>query len=317
VTYDRIFDVLVVGGGPAGLSAALMLGRSRRSVLVVDAGEPRNAPADGVHGLLGLEGTPPLEVLARGREEVRAYGVELLPGRAVEAGGSLDEGFAVTLEDGTTVRGRRLVVATGLVDELPDVPGVRERWGHEVLHCPYCHGWEVRDRCIGVLATGAHAAHQALLFRQLSGDVTVLQHTAPPPGEEQAEQLAARGIAVVEGEVVRLTLAGDGRVDGAELADGTVLPFDAVVVGPRMVARSAVLAGLGLQARPHPMGAAFGEEVEADATGATGVPGVWVAGNVAALHHTVVAAAAAGSWTGAQVNADLVQEEARAAVVAA
>ena len=201
-------DVVVIGGGAAGLSGAVTLARARRSVLVVDDGTPRNAPADGVHGILGQEGVSPLELLVRGRAELAGYGGALRTGRVVAAARE-DDGFVVTLDDGTTERARRLLVATGLVDDLPDVPGLRERWGHDVLHCPYCHGWEVRDQPIGVLATSERAVHQALLFRQWSDDVVLLQHTAPEPTPEQAEQLAARGIRVVPGVVVGG--AGDRR----------------------------------------------------------------------------------------------------------
>jgi len=154
------YDVVVVGGGAAGLGGALMLGRSRRSVLVVDAGEPRNAPASGVHGFLTRDGVSPAALLQVGREEVRGYGARVLDGRVASAE-SVDGGFTVTLEDGRRVGARRLLVTTGLVDELPDVPGVRERWGRDVLHCPYCHGWEVRDQPIGVLASGPMAVHRA------------------------------------------------------------------------------------------------------------------------------------------------------------
>ncbi len=150
----REVDVLVVGGGPAGLSAALVLGRSRRSVLVVDAGEPRNAPADALHEFLSRDGTPPQELLEVGRAEVARYGVDSHAGRAVSASRAGDR-FRVGLDGGGTVLARRLVVSTGLVDELPQVPGLAERWGRDVLHCPYCHGWEVRDQAIGVLATAA------------------------------------------------------------------------------------------------------------------------------------------------------------------
>jgi thioredoxin reductase len=142
------YDVVVVGGGAAGLSGALILGRARRSVLVVDAGEPRNAPASGVHGFLTRDGMVPAELLRVGRAEVRRYGGRVLEGGRVASATAVDGGFAVALEDGRRVGARRLLVATGLVDELPDVPGIRERWGRDVLHCPYCHGWEVRDRAI-------------------------------------------------------------------------------------------------------------------------------------------------------------------------
>ncbi|MBC8091565.1 MAG: NAD(P)/FAD-dependent oxidoreductase, partial [Pseudonocardia sp.] len=220
----------------------------------------------------------------------------------------------VRLADGSSVRARRLLVATGLVDELPVVPGLRERWGRDVLHCPYCHGYEVRDRAIGILATGPMAAHQAQLFRQLSADVTLFLHTAPQPTDEQWEQLAARGISVVDGVVAAIEVADD-RLTGVRLASGEVIALDAVVVGPRFTAR--VPDGLGLESTEVVMGGhVVGSQIDADATGATAVPGVWVAGNVADMRAQVVSSAAAGLWTAANINMDLIDEEIRAAVAA-
>src|SRR5258708_8890484 len=193
------YEVVVAGGGRAGLNGALMLARSRRSVVVIDAGAPRNAPATGVHGLIGREGTSPAELLERGRAEVRSYGGHVVTGE-VSAVAPGDDGFEVALADGRTVRARRLLVTTGLVDELPDIPGLRDRWGRDVVHCPYCHGWEVRDQAIGVLATGPLSVHQALLFRQLSDDVMFFPDTRPLAGEE-ARQLAAHRIRSVDGQV--------------------------------------------------------------------------------------------------------------------
>ncbi|MGP3976188.1 NAD(P)/FAD-dependent oxidoreductase [Streptomyces sp. 8N114] len=322
------YDVVVIGGGAAGLNGALMLARARRSVVVIDGGAPRNAPAAGVHGLLGHDGVPPAELLEQGRAEVRRYGGHVLPGEveavtraeAGPAGAHQDAppargeaGFAVDLADGRTVRARRLLVATGLVDEPPEVPGLRERWGRDVVHCPYCHGWEVRDRAIGVLAGGPMTVHQALLFRQLSADVVVFSHTLPPPAGEEAEQLAARGIRVVDGEVAALEIVED-RLAGVRLADGTLVGREALAVAPRMSARAAFLAPLGLRPVPHPAG--IGEYLPADPTGRTDVPGVWVAGNVTELSAQVGTAAAAGAGAGAQINADLVAEETRQAVAA-
>lgn len=278
---------------------------------MIDAGEPRNAPAAGVHGLLGREGTPPAELLARGRDEVRGYGGEITSGE-VDAVSGDGGGFVVALTDGRTVRARRVLVATGLVDELPDIPGLRERWGRDVVHCPYCHGWEIRDEAIGVLATGPMSVHQALLFRQLSQDVTYFAHSGPP-APEQAEELAARDIRVVDGPVAGLEIADD-RITGVRLADGTVVARTAVAVGSRMVARAGFLAGLGLLPVPHPSG--MGEYLPADPAGRTDVPGVWVAGNVADLAAQVGSAAAAGAVAGAQINADLIAEETRWAVAA-
>jgi thioredoxin reductase len=306
------YDVVVVGGGAAGLSGALMLARARRSVVAIDAGAPRNAPAAGVHGLLAREGTPPGELLERGRTEVRGYGGQVVTGEVVAAAREAD-GFTVALSDGRSVRARRLLVTTGLVDELPDVGGLRERWGRDVIHCPYCHGWEVRDQPIGVLATGPMSVHQALLFRQWSTDVTFFSHTMPSPTGAEAERLAARGIRVVDGEVEALEVVED-RLVGLRLSDGTVVPRTAVAVQSRMVARGAVLASLGLQPAPHPSGA--GEYIPADPTGRIEVPGVWLAGNVTDLVAQVGAAAAAGAGAAAQINADLIAEETDQAVAA-
>jgi thioredoxin reductase len=305
-TMQNNYEVIVIGGGAAGLSGALMLARSRRSVLVVDAGAPRNAPADGVHGLLGREGMSPLELLERGRAEVRSYGAEVVTGEVTGAARDGD-GFTVTLADGRAVRARRLLVTTGLVDELPPVDGLRERWGRDVVHCPYCHGWEVRDQAIGVLATGPMSVHQALLFRQLSPDVTLLLNGHPRPSGEEGRQLAARGVRLVEGEVAALEIADD-RLVGLRLRDGTLVARDAVAVATRMVARAGFLAELGLKPVEHPAG--MGEYLPADPSGQTEVPGVWAAGNVSDLSAQVGGAAAAGALAGARINYDLVTEEA-------
>ncbi len=309
------YDVIVIGGGAAGLSGALALARSRRRVLVVDDGAPRNATADAVHNYLGHDGTPPGELLARGRAEITGYGAEIRDGRVV-AVERTDGGFVAELADTERVAARRLLVATGLVDELPDVAGLAQRWGRDVLHCPYCHGWEVRDRRIGVLATGPMTVHQAQLFRQLSDRVTVLRHTAPDFTDDEWDGLAARGIEVVEGEVVAVVVADD-RLTGVLLRDGRVVELDAVTVGLRVAARSTVLDGLGLAAEEFQMGgASLGTVVPADARGATAVPGVWVAGNVTDPAATVPVAAAAGLTAGGQINADLVAEDVRRAVAA-
>jgi thioredoxin reductase len=312
---EQQYDVVVIGGGAAGLSAALALSRARRSVLVVDSGTPRNAPAGHVHNYLGREGTPPGELLAAGRAEVAGYGGEVISGEAVAARPD-DGGFVVELADGRSVWGRRLLVTTGLVDELPDIPGLRERWGRDVLHCPYCHGWEVRDQPIGVLATNPFGVHQALLWRQWTADVTLFLHTGPEPSDEEWEHLAARGIDVVSGEVAGLETTGD-RLSGVRLASGQVVPRDALVVAPRFTARSGLLASLGLAVVEQEMnGVVHGSAVPADAGGATTVPGVWVAGNVTDLRAQVISSAAAGLATAAAINGDLIAEDTRNAMAA-
>ncbi|GGK99666.1 putative FAD-dependent pyridine nucleotide-disulphide oxidoreductase [Planomonospora parontospora subsp. parontospora] len=312
----RRYEVVVVGGGAAGLSGALTLARARRSVLVIDSGSPRNAPAEGVHTYLGREGLPPAELLATGRREVTGYGGEIAEGTAVTAERLADGGFRVVLDDGSSVVADRLLVTTGLVDELPDVPGLAERWGREVLHCPYCHGWEVRDQAIGILAVGPLAVHQALMWRQWSREVTLFQHTAPAFTAEEYEQLAARDVTVVDGKVTGLEVTGD-RLTGMTLADGRTVPCRAVVTTARLAARGGVLAGLGLEPVDTEMaGHVVGSRIDADPFGATRVPGVWVAGNVTSPVDTVIAAAAAGVRAGAAINADLTAEATRRAVAA-
>lgn len=314
------YDVVVIGGGAAGLSGALALVRSRRSVLVIDAGQPRNAPAAHMHNYLSRDGTPPLELLAIGRAEVTGYGGRIIEGNVAtiqRLDGQQDRGgFQVMLTDNSSVYARRLLVATGLVDELPDVPGVAERWGRDVIHCPYCHGWEVRDQAIGILSTGPSAVHQALLFRQLSDDVVLFQHTAPPLSEEQVEQLTARNITIVDGEVSALEVRDD-RLTGVRLRSGEFVSRQAIVVAPRVVARAALLHTLGLETTDLEVaGHIVGSYVPAEANGATKVPGVWVAGNVTKPMDQVIAAAAAGLMAGATINADLIAEETARAVAA-
>ncbi|RLV51132.1 NAD(P)/FAD-dependent oxidoreductase [Nocardioides mangrovicus] len=303
-------DVIVIGGGAAGLSGALMLGRSRRDVLVLDAGEQRNRSAEGVHGFVTRDGLPPAELVRIGTEEVAGYGVQMRPATATSAR-AVDGGFEVSLAVGGAVTARRLLVTTGAVDELPDVPGLREQWGRHVVHCPYCHGWEVRDEPIAVLATGPAAAHQALLFSQLSDRVSLLTD-----GHDVADLdlVRAAGVRVVEGQVARI-LAEGSQLTGVEVA-GSVLPVTTVAVASKVVARSTVLEALGAETADLEMGGQLvARHVVADpVTRETSVPGVYAAGNVAEPMAQVVGAAAAGAMAGAVINMALVQEDVRAAV---
>ncbi|MER6009429.1 NAD(P)/FAD-dependent oxidoreductase [Streptomyces bluensis] len=307
---ERTWDVVVAGGGAAGLSAALNLARVRRSVLVINAGEPRNALAVdvGAHGILGRDGISPLELLRLGREEVASYGGRVVAGRVEQIRRDGAE-FSVVTEDGHRVRARRVLVTTGLVDELPDVPGLAERWGRDVLHCVYCHGWEIRDTPIGVL----DSFHQALLFRQMSEDVTLFRHTGAELTDGQWEQLAGLGVAVVDGAVAGLEVDGEDRLAGVRLTSGRVVPVRELVVAPRFVARAGFLDGLGLVVREHPMG--VGEQLHVDGSGFTGVPGVWAAGNVSDVFAGVPAAAAAGVTAAAAIHMDLLTADARAAAL--
>ncbi|GHF06400.1 oxidoreductase [Streptomyces morookaense] len=303
----------MVGGGLAGLGAALTLGRARRSVLVIDAGHPRNAPAAHSHGYLTRDGTPPLELLRLGRQEVRGYGGRVIEG-TVETIARLDDGrFRLTTGEGTSHLARRALVTTGLVDRYPRIPGLHDRWGRDVVHCPYCFGWEYRDRALAVLGTGPGAAAQALMWRQWSEDVVLFQHTAPEPTEEEQARLAARGVTVVPGEVAAVEV-DDDRVVGIRLASGEVRPREVIVIGPRFEFRHELLDPLGVKAVEHPLG--IGRQAEADLSGFTGVPGVWVAGNVLDVTAGVMQSAASGVTAAAALNADLTADDAARAVLA-
>ncbi|GAB3541470.1 NAD(P)/FAD-dependent oxidoreductase [Arthrobacter tecti] len=258
----------------------------------------------------------PVELLKIGRTEVESYGGTIIPGTVINAAHDDDPRyrFRTTLEDGTVLRSRRLLLTTGLTDQLPDIPGLREHWGRDVIHCPFCHGWEVRDRAIGILATSPMALHQALLFRQWSSRITLFLNNTIEPNETEWEQFAARGITVVDGAVTNLQNDDDGRLAAVELADGRTVPIEALTVAPRFVANTGIFAGLGLAPVQHPMG--VGEHLEVDEMGATKVDGVWAAGNVANLMLQVLPSAASGSTAAVAINNSLMAEELEADLAA-
>ncbi|GAA5206648.1 bifunctional NAD(P)/FAD-dependent oxidoreductase/class I SAM-dependent methyltransferase [Microbacterium kyungheense] len=293
------WDAVVIGGGVAGLSAAQMLGRSLRRTLVIDGGMPRNRFATHMHGVLGHDGTPPAELLATGRSEAAAYGVAFATGAVT---GLVDEGdrLRVIRADGTADTARAVVIATGIRDALPDVPGLSEEWGRTVLHCPYCHGWEVAGRRLGVLATSAASLHQIELVRQLSDDVVVF--TADPLDEASVVRLTARGIRIVADDV----RAARGR-DGALVittAAGDEHVVDALFAGGAPELDLGFAAGLRLARTDAP-----GAPISADLRGATSHPRVFAAGNVIAPFGNVPLSMGAGSMAGAGVNGMLAAED--------
>jgi len=279
----------------------------------VDAGHPRNAPAAHTHGYLTRDGAAPLELLRLGREEIRTYGNEIIPGEVTSVERVSEGHYRATLADGSEHLARRVLITTGLVDELPDVPGIWERWGKDVVHCPYCFGWEIRDEPMALLGGAAHSVGQALMWRQWTDDLTLIVSDLSTLSAEQREQLAARDIRVIEGKVTGLEVADD-RLTGVHMAAGDIVPLRVLIVAPRFTARGGVLSGLGIGTEEHPMG--IGAQVSADPTGRTGEPGVWVAGNVTDVSAGIMQATASGVLAAAAINGDLVQEDIAIAVAA-
>ncbi|OFJ52556.1 FAD-dependent oxidoreductase [Mycolicibacterium grossiae] len=295
------WDCIVVGGGAAGLSAALVLGRARRRTLLVDAGAPSNASAHGIGGLLGHDGRPPAELYARGRAEVAAYpDVEVRSGEVI--GGH--RGFTVALADGSTERARTVLLATGLEYRPPAIAGVEPLWGRSVFHCPFCHGWEVRDQPVAVVAAGDRALHSALMIRGWTDDVVVLPNGGDL-SDEARTALAAAGIGTDDRAVTRFA-SSDGVLTAVEFADGGVLERRAALVATTLHQRSSLSAQLGAAVRPSPLAL---DALHVDEFGRTSVPGLFAAGDLAAQLPQVAAAVASGSLAAAAVVQTLAGED--------
>ncbi len=299
---NSTYDVIIVGGSFAGLSAALQLGRARRRVLVVNSGLPRNRFSAQAHGVLGHDGKPPNEFLAEARRQVLEYPtVEIYSGVVKNAARDSDR-FAATLANGQTFKARRLILATGVSDTLPDLPGLRERWGKTVLHCPYCHGYEVRDRPLGVLATHPMAAHHAALLPDW-GPTVYFTQALFEPDEEQLQLLSARGVRIERQPIAGL--AGDApALDTVELSDGRRITVNALFVGPATEMASPLA---------HQLGCGFedgflGPVIKTDQWKATTVPGVYAAGDAARAMHSVTLAMADGATAGVGAHQSLVKE---------
>lgn len=297
--HTHRYDVIIAGGGPAGLSAALMLTRARRSVLIIDAGQPRNRFADHMHGVLGHEGLPPANLAARGREEVTSYGGEFLNATisTVDTG---HHGLTITTDDGTTYTASAFILATGISDALPEIPGLAKRWGSTVLHCPYCHGYEVADKRLGFLPTLPMTLHMAELLRQWSPDVTVFTGALGELPPETEHRLRSRGLKLEPRAIREIT----GHAD-AVLVDDHQIPLDALFTISTPRPNDELLAHLDLEREETP----FGSFLTVDGMNKTSHERIWAVGNVVTPSANVPQSMGAGSFTGAAVNAALVTAE--------
>lgn len=300
-----LHDAIIVGGSFAGLSAALQLARARRQVLVIDAGLPRNRFAAESHGVLGHDGKPGAQVLAEARQQLQAYPtVQLFSGRVsrVDSG---EAGFVVEAEDGMRwFTGRRLLLATGVADVLPEIPGLQERWGKTVVHCPYCHGYEIGGGAVGVLGAGPMSVHQALLFADW-GEVTLFTQGLVQLSPEDRASLAARKVKVEASPVTGL-LGASPALDGVLLKDGRRVPLKALLVGAQVRMASPLAAALGCALDDTPMGPV----VRVDAWGQTSVAGVYAGGDMARVPHSITFACASGVAAGIGLHASLVMQDA-------
>ncbi|MCA1323340.1 NAD(P)/FAD-dependent oxidoreductase [Herbaspirillum sp. alder98] len=294
------FDVIVVGASFAGASAAMQLARARRKVLMVDAGQPRNRFAAASHGFLGQDGVAPHLIMATAIEQLLAYpGFELVVAHA-ERAEALADGVSVTLEDGRTLTASRLILATGVRDELPDIPGLQERWGRTAVHCPYCHGFELRDRKLGVIATTPLSAHQGIMLPDW-GPTTYFTQGKFEPEEHEIKLMEKRGVRIERTPVVEV-LGTAPEIDAVRLADARIVALGALFVGPRVHMSSPLAMQLGCAFEQGPMG----PYIQTDAMRQTSVPHVFAAGDAAAAFHNATIAAASGVMAGVSAHRSLV-----------
>lgn len=308
---DEHWDVIVVGGGAAGLSAALILARARRRVLVLDAQEPRNRFAPHMHGVLSRDGYSPLDLVADGYQEVRAADGVIVNDRVTTAR-AITDGFEIETVEGARATARRLIVATGARDRLPDIPGLTEQWGRGVVACPYCDGYEASGRAIGVLASSLPGLHKAHMLRSYSNDITVFSALAGRVPDEERLVLEERGIRIETRAVTRLLTESD-TLTGVELADGTTASVDVIFAEPALEPLDGPLLHLGAARTDTP----FGPWTAVDAFGRTSVEGVWAVGNAANPGALVPIAAGSGATAALALNGELVALDVAAATARA
>ncbi|MBY0138059.1 NAD(P)/FAD-dependent oxidoreductase [Paracoccus yeei] len=292
-------DVIVIGGSYAGMAAALQLARARRTVLVIDAGQRRNRFASHSHGFLGQDGVDPAEIHARAKRQLLAYPtLRWVESTAAAITGEKDD-FRIATEGGDTFAGRRILLATGVIDRLPGIPGLAERWGRAVFHCPYCHGYELDRGRIGVIATGPMSIHQAQLLPEW-GEVTFLTNGALTLEPAQRDDLRKRGVAIVETPLARIVDTAD-----VELRDGRVLPFAGLFTATRTEPAGPLAEAAGCAMIETPMG----RQIQTADSKETSIPGIFACGDVARTPHSVSLAVGDGAWAGAQLHRSLVCPE--------
>ncbi len=311
---EKLYDVIIIGGGFAGLSAAVQLARARKEICIIDAGQPRNRFAAASHGFFGLDGKSPAEINRIATDQIKAYATVCIAHGTVRTAtrlgndgdngnddGSRDTRFKITLEDGRRLQAKRLILATGVRDTLPDtIPGLIPRWGKTVLHCPYCHGYEVRDQPLGVLATGPMSVHQAMMIPDW-GPTTFFTQGIYEPEPDMLASMAARRITIERNPIMEL-IGASPELDGVKLVDGRTITIKALFAGPH-VSMTNPLAEM--------LGCAFedgfaGPYIKVDNSQETSIAGVFAAGDAATARHNATLASAAGVLAGVGAHQSLI-----------
>lgn len=298
-TLRSHFEVAIIGGGPAGLSAALTLGRARRKLLLADDGGYRNRPTHRSHGFLTRDGAPPDEIIRIGREQLEPLDVSFYDGRVTDISRGSDL-FTLTLSDGSQERASRVILASGVRDELPALPGLRERWGRSVFHCPYCHGWEVRGAPLALLGRGKDAFQLCSLLLGWSDDLILFSNGPSLLDDDERRRIERKGITICEEPIDRLT-GNDGQLEAVVLASGESVARHALFLKPSQRANTALAVTLGCEVDDS-------GHVDASPAGRTAVDGFFVAGDAGPCVQQVIAAAASGATAALAVNDDLLKE---------
>lgn len=293
-------DVIVIGGSFAGASAAMQLVRAQRTVCLIDVGQPRNRFAEHSHGFFGLDGVSPSEIREKSMAQLQQYPTATILNDHVVSVEKSTDGFAVVLASGVTKTTKLLILATGLKDQLPDIPGIKERWGKTVAHCPYCHGYELRDRSIGVIATSEMSAHQAGMLPDW-GTTTYFTQGIYEPDAEQRAFLLTRGVTIESTPVVEV-LGEAPSIQSAKLADGRLIPIQALFVGPKTHMASSIAEELGCEFEEAPLGPVL----KVDAFKQTTVAGVFAAGDMSNPMQNATLASASGVLAGVGAHQALI-----------
>lgn len=295
------YDVIIIGGSYAGLSAAMALGRSLKNVLIIDSGYPCNTPTPHSHNFLTQDGATPAAIAALGKQQVQQYDTVQFYDDLATEGSILENGFSITTKNGATFQAGKLIFATGIRDLLPNIKGFAESWGKSVIHCPYCHGYEFRNKKTGIMANGEMAFHLSALVNNLSKHLTIFTNGPAGLKPEQIAALKKHHIPVIETPITEI-IQQKGNITGVVLADGSMEELDALYARLPFEQHCPI---------PQSLGCVINEQghIQVDNMQKTSVPGVFACGDNSSPMRSVANAVATGNFAGAIVNKELTEEQ--------